>query len=95
MVSAASARATTAGKPGSNADLYAKMKALQRQLEFLEIQEEYIKDEMQNLKRELVRAKEEVKKDTPEFFEAEVKRVKQRSKNIARSISGLGVGLED
>ena len=33
-----------------------------RQLEFLEIQEEYIKDEMQNLKRELVRAKEEVKR---------------------------------
>jgi len=38
------------------------MKHLQRQLEFLEIQEEYIKDEMQNLKRELVRAKEEVKR---------------------------------
>merc|ERR1712070_91380 len=37
-------------------------KALQRQLEFLEIQEEYIKDEMLNLKRELVRAKEEVKR---------------------------------
>ena len=33
-----------------------------RQLEFLEIQEDYIKDEMQNLKRELVRAKEEVKR---------------------------------
>jgi len=38
------------------------MKSLQRQLEFLEIQEEYIKDEMHNLKRELVRAKEEVKR---------------------------------
>merc|ERR1719440_2686379 len=43
-------------------DVYARMKALQRQLEFLEIQEEYIKDEMGNLKRELVRAKEEVKR---------------------------------
>lgn len=43
-------------------DLYSKMKTLQRQLEFLEIQEDYIKDEMQNLKRELVRAKEEVKR---------------------------------
>ncbi|KAL1518703.1 hypothetical protein AB1Y20_002990 [Prymnesium parvum] len=44
------------------ADLYSKMKTLQRHLEFLEIQEDYIKDEMQNLKRELVRAKEEVKR---------------------------------
>merc|ERR1719326_791967 len=43
-------------------DLYADMKALQKQLEFLDIQEEYIKDEMQNLKRELVRAKEEGKR---------------------------------
>lgn len=46
----------------SSVDLYSKMKTLQRQLEFLEIQEDYIKDEMQNLKRELVRAKEEVKR---------------------------------
>ena len=58
MVDAAPA---TSGKAGS-ADLYSKMKALQKQLEFLDIQEEYIKDEMQNLKRELVRAKEEVKR---------------------------------
>jgi 26S proteasome regulatory subunit T3 len=43
-------------------DAYAKMKTLQQQLEFLEIQEDYIKDEMANLKRELVRAKEEVKR---------------------------------
>merc|ERR1719198_1549107 len=50
-----------ASKAGGG-DLYAKMKELQRQLEFLDIQEEYIKDEMQNLKRELVRAKEEVKR---------------------------------
>jgi len=43
-------------------DLYAKMKALQREEEFLDIQEEYIKDEMRNLKRELIRAKEELRK---------------------------------
>merc|ERR1712166_191603 len=43
-------------------DLYAKMKSLQQVLEFLEIQEEYIKDEIHNLKREHVRAKEEVKR---------------------------------
>ena len=34
------------------------MKRAQRQLEFLEIQEGYIKDEMKNLKREMIRAKE-------------------------------------
>lgn len=39
-------------------DLYATLKGLQRSLEFLDIQEEYIKDEMKNLKRELIRAKE-------------------------------------
>ena len=54
----AHAKFTAAG----SSDLYSRMKSQQRQLEFLEIQEEYIKDEMQNLKRELVRAKEEVKR---------------------------------
>jgi 26S proteasome regulatory subunit T3 len=49
-------------KAGASSDLYSKMKLLQKQLEFLDIQEDYIKDEMQNLKRELVRAKEEVKR---------------------------------
>jgi hypothetical protein len=34
------------------------LKSLQRQEEFLDIQEEYIKDEMRNLKRELIRARE-------------------------------------
>jgi len=43
-------------------DLYSKLKALQREEEFLDIQEEYIKDEMRNLKRELIRAKEELRK---------------------------------
>lgn len=42
--------------------MFTKMKVLQKQLEFLDIQEEYIKDEMQHLKRELVRAKDEVKR---------------------------------
>ncbi len=53
---------TPAAPAKSGPDVYARMKAFQRQLEFLEIQEEYIKDEMQNLKRELVRAKEEIKR---------------------------------
>ena len=32
-------------------DLYVRFKTLQRQLEFIEIQEEYVKDETKNLKR--------------------------------------------
>lgn len=43
-------------------DLYTKVKTLQRHLEFLQLQEDYIKDELKNLKRELVRAQEEVKR---------------------------------
>merc|ERR1719181_2608616 len=43
-------------------DSFKKYKTLQKQLEFLDIQEEYIKDEMKNLKREMIRAKEEVKR---------------------------------
>ena len=38
-----------------------QLKRAQRHLEFLEIQESYIKDEMKNLKREMIRAKEEVR----------------------------------
>ena len=41
--------------------MYSKYKKLQKQLEFLEVQEEYIKDEQRNLKRELLHAQEEVK----------------------------------
>ncbi|CAE8635975.1 unnamed protein product [Polarella glacialis] len=43
-------------------DLYMKLKELKRQMEFLDIQEEYIKDEMKNLKRESIRAQEEIKR---------------------------------
>ncbi len=43
-------------------DMYVKYKTLQRKLEFLEIQEEYVKDEMKSLKRELLHAQEEVKR---------------------------------
>eukprot|EP00752_Nemacystus_decipiens_P006792 g6099.t1 len=43
-------------------DVYVKLKSLQKHMEFLDIQEEYIKDEMKNLKRELIRAKEEIKR---------------------------------
>ncbi|KAI8334398.1 26S protease regulatory subunit 6B [Chlamydoabsidia padenii] len=46
----------------SEQDLYVKLKKLQRNLEFLGLQEEYIKDEQKHLKSELVRAQEEVKR---------------------------------
>jgi 26S proteasome regulatory subunit T3 len=49
--------------PGeSEEDLYSRLKELQRELEFVEIQEEYVKDEQKNLKIELLRAQEEVKR---------------------------------
>ena len=43
-------------------DLYVKYKKLQQQLEFLGVQEEYIKDEMRNLRKEYIHAQEEVKR---------------------------------
>jgi 26S proteasome regulatory subunit T3 len=43
-------------------DLYLTLKDYEKQLRFLEIQEEYVKDEHKNLKRELLRAQEEVKR---------------------------------
>jgi len=59
----------------SEDDLYTRLKTLQRQQDFISIQEEYVKDEQKNLKRELLRAQEEVKriKSVPlvigQFFE--------------------------
>ena len=43
-------------------DLYVKFKKLQQQHEFLGVQEEYIKDEMRNLRREYIHAQEEGKR---------------------------------
>lgn len=43
-------------------DQYSTFKKLQRQLEYIKLQEEYIKDEQRSLKRELVRAQEEIKR---------------------------------
>lgn len=58
------AAAATAHKTASSAssDPYTTVKTMERQLEFLNIQEEYVKDEMKNLKREIIRAKEEIKR---------------------------------
>lgn len=43
-------------------DVYLKLKKLQKELDLLGLQEEYVKDEQRHLKRELVRAQEEVKR---------------------------------
>uniref|UniRef100_A0A7S2XX15 AAA+ ATPase domain-containing protein n=1 Tax=Fibrocapsa japonica TaxID=94617 RepID=A0A7S2XX15_9STRA len=43
-------------------DEYVRLKSLKKHVDFLDLQEEYIKDEMKNLKRELIRAKEEIKR---------------------------------
>ena len=43
-------------------ELYEELKLMERRLEFLTIQDDYIKDESKNLKRELIRAREEVKR---------------------------------
>jgi 26S proteasome regulatory subunit T3 len=48
-------------KKMSEDDLYTRYKMLQKQLELLDIQEEYIKEETKNLKVQFIRAKEEIK----------------------------------
>lgn len=45
-----------------SADAYGKWKRSGQEVEFLDVQEQYVKDEIKHLKRELVRAKEEVKR---------------------------------
>ena len=47
-------------KKEEDVDLYLKMKELEGKMEILDIQEEYIKDELRQLQSELVRSKEEV-----------------------------------
>jgi 26S proteasome regulatory subunit T3 len=54
--------ATSVSSIDDEEDLYGRLKSLHRQLEFIDIQEEYVKDEQKNLKRELLRAQEEVKR---------------------------------
>lgn len=56
------ASASTTASAEDDDDLYGRLKSLQRHMEFVEIQEEYVKDEQKNLKRELLRAQEEVKR---------------------------------
>jgi len=48
--------------PPPAGDTYQRLLKLKKHLEYLDIQEEYIRDEMKNLKKEMIRAKEEVKR---------------------------------
>jgi 26S proteasome regulatory subunit T3 len=43
-------------------DLYQQVLALEQSLEFIDLQEEYLKDELRYLSRELLRAKEEIRR---------------------------------
>lgn len=43
-------------------DFYSRLKELDAQIEFIGIQEEYVKAEMKNLKRELIRSKQEIQR---------------------------------
>ena len=54
--------------PPEEEDLYLKMKELQNKLEMIEIQEEYIKTELNHLKSEEARSKDEVS-NTIDMFE--------------------------
>ncbi|KRX07274.1 P-loop containing nucleoside triphosphate hydrolase [Pseudocohnilembus persalinus] len=46
----------------SDGELYKKMKALEKELEFLDIQENFIKNDQKKLRSELIRSKEELKR---------------------------------
>ncbi|EUD66971.1 26S protease regulatory subunit 6B [Plasmodium inui San Antonio 1] len=50
------------GKYLKEEDYYIKLKILKKQIDMLNIQEEYIKEEHKNLKRELIRSKNEIKR---------------------------------
>jgi len=54
--------ASAASLDPTTRDLFLRLKELENTIQFLDIQEEYIKDEQKNLKRELLRAQEEVKR---------------------------------
>ena len=43
-------------------DLFLKMKEVESEIEFLKLQEDFIREEHKNLKKELIRAKEEIKR---------------------------------
>lgn len=50
-------------------DLYLKMKQLERELELLSMQEDYLRDEQRHLKSEYIRSKEEIKRIQAVYLE--------------------------
>uniref|UniRef100_A0A8C9GUQ5 26S proteasome regulatory subunit 6B homolog n=1 Tax=Piliocolobus tephrosceles TaxID=591936 RepID=A0A8C9GUQ5_9PRIM len=52
----------TLNKHSKEKDYYTKLKILKKQIDILNIQEDYIKEEHKNLKRELIRSKNEIKR---------------------------------
>jgi len=52
----------SSGLSASEGDYYTKYQKLKKQIEFFDVQEEYIKDEMRNLRKEYLHAQEEVKR---------------------------------
>ena len=65
-------------------DLYQEMKGLEKQLEFVELQEEYLKDEMRHLQRELLRA---FRQATPQRVQAEAnaKAIFEQEQKVAQT----------
>lgn len=49
--------------PKEEEDLYMRMKQLESELEILQIQEDYLRDEQRHLQSEYIRSKEEVSWD--------------------------------
>ena len=80
----------------SDVSLLPAMQKLQQQLEFLAVQEEYIKDEQRNLKKEFLHAQEEVKRiqSVPLVIGQFLEAVDQNT-GIVGSTTGLSRGLED
>ena len=65
---------------------------LQKQLEFLQVQEDYIKDEQKNLKKEYLHAQEEVKRiqSVPLVIGQFLEAVDQNN-GIVGSTTGMGI----
>ncbi|KAK9172992.1 26S proteasome subunit P45 family protein [Cryptosporidium meleagridis] len=60
--SLAESQTIMSGNTGCEKYLYGSLKELEKELNFLSVQEDYIKDEQKGLKREFQRAKEEIKR---------------------------------
>ena len=73
-------------------DLYIKFKTFQKQLEFLQVQEDYIKDELKNLRMEYLYAQEEVKRiqSVPLVIGQFLEAVDQNYAIVGKEVCSLG-----